>query len=65
MSDMITNDGELIEFPEAEIDNERLKRMIIRIYGAERDNTKTAKYGEHEMKDMIKNIIESEVKKCY
>lgn len=65
MNDFTTEDNELIEYEKIEVDEERLKRMIIRIYTAERSNTKTAKYGEREMKDLIKSIIEGEVKKCY
>ena len=65
MNDFITEDNELIEYEKIEVDEERLKRMIIRIYTAERSNTKTAKYGEREMKDLIKSFIEGEVNKCY
>ena len=43
MNDFITEDKELIEYEKIEVDEERLKRMIIRIYTAERSNTKTAK----------------------
>lgn len=63
MSDFTTENGDLME--KVEIDEIRLKRMIIKIYAEERKNAKTAKYGEREMKDKIKDIIEKEVKKCY
>ncbi len=65
MSDFITQDGDLMETEKVEVDDNRLKRMIIKIYAEERNNSKTAKYGEREMKDRIKSIIEGEVKKCY
>ena len=57
MNDFITEDNELIEYEKIEVDEERLKRMIIRIYTAERSNTKTAKYGEREMKDLSRHHL--------
>ncbi len=48
-----------------EVSEEKLKRMIYKIYSAERSNTKTGKYNEREMKDLIKQIIEEELDKCY
>lgn len=65
MSSFISENGDFIESEKIVVDQERLKRMILRIYGIERANTKNAKYGEREMKDQIKSIIEGEVKKCY
>ena len=65
MSDYITDDDMFIETEETKVDEERLKRMTMKIYSEERSNTKTKKYGEREMKERIKNIIEGELKKCY
>lgn len=48
-----------------EIDKEKLKRMIVKIYALERENSKTGKRNEKEMKNEIQNIIEEEVKACY
>ena len=48
-----------------EIDPKKLKRMVLRIYALERENTKTGKRNEKEMKNEIQSIIEEEVKKCY
>lgn len=48
-----------------EIDSKKLKRMVLRIYALERENTKTNSRSEKEMKAVIQSIIEEEVKKCY
>lgn len=56
---------EMFDNEETKIDTEKLKRMIFRIYGIERENTKTNKYSEREMKEIIKKTIEGEVRKCY
>ena len=50
---------------EEPVSSEKLKRMIYKIYSLERSNTKTGKYGEKEMKDQIKSIIEEELGRCY
>lgn len=47
------------------IDQKKLKRMVLRIYALERENTKTNKRNDREMKNEIQNIIEEEAKKCY
>ena len=47
------------------IEKDKIIRMINRIYKLERDNTKTGKLNEKEMKTEIENIIEEEAKKCY
>lgn len=48
-----------------EIDDKKLKRMMFRIYDAERENTKTQSKTDKEMKALIMQIIEEEAKKCY
>lgn len=50
---------------EEKLDVNKTKRMIYRIYTLERENTKTGKYSEKQMKEEIKKIIEEEAKKCY
>ena len=47
------------------IEKQKIIRMVNRIYVLERDNTKTAKRNEKEMKAEIERIIEDEAKKCY
>jgi septal ring factor EnvC (AmiA/AmiB activator) len=47
------------------IEKQKIIRMVNRIYALERDNTKTAKRNEKEMKAEIERIIEEEAKKCY
>lgn len=47
------------------IDPKKLKRMVLRIYALERENTKTNNRSEREMKVEIQKIIEEEAKKCY
>lgn len=53
------------ETEENELSVEKIKRMIYKIYALERSNAKTGKYGERDMKEQIKNIIEEEVGRCY
>ena len=53
------------ENEEESLDVNKTKRMIYRIYALERENTKTGKYNEKQMKEEIKKIIEEEAKKCY
>lgn len=48
-----------------EIDDKKLKRMMFRIYVAERENTKTQSKTDKAMKEQIMRIIEEEAKKCY
>ena len=50
---------------EERLDVNKTKRMIYRIYALERENTKTGKFSEKQMKEEIKKIIEEEAKKCY
>jgi len=50
---------------EEKLDVNKTKRMIYRIYALERENTKTGRFGEKQMKEEIKKIIEEEAKKCY
>lgn len=47
------------------INQKKLKRMAFRIYQLERENTKTGKRSEKEMKNEIQRIIEEEEAKCY
>lgn len=49
----------------ASVDAKKLKRMLFRIYGIERENTKTEKKTEKKMKEEIMAIIEEEASKCY
>lgn len=48
-----------------EIDPKKLRRMMTRIYLAERENTKTQTKTDKAMRELIQTIIEEEVKKCY
>lgn len=48
-----------------EIDQNKLKRMVVRIFKLERDNTKNNKLLDREIKEEIQNIIEEEANKCY
>lgn len=50
---------------ELKIEKQKLIRMVNRIYDLERENTKTGKKGEREMKLEIQKIIEEEAKRCY
>lgn len=50
---------------EVKIEKQKIVRMVNRIYALERDNTKTGKRNEKEMKAEIERIIEEEAKKCY
>ena len=47
------------------IEKQKIIRMVNRIYELERNNAKTNKRNEKEMKAEIERIIEEEVKKCY
>lgn len=58
MNDIIKNDV-------VEIDQNKLKRMVIRIFKLERDNTKSNKLSDRELKAAIQEIIEEEANKCY
>ncbi len=48
-----------------EIEPQKLKRMILRIATLERENSKTQKKKEKDMKEAIQTIIEEEAEKCY
>lgn len=48
-----------------DISVEKLKRMILKIYFIERENSKTGMETDKRMKEKIQAIIEEEVKKCY
>ena len=50
---------------EIKIEKQKLIRMVNRIYDLERENIKTGKKREGEMKIEIQRIIEEEAKKCY
>ena len=50
---------------EVVIEKQKIIRMVNRIYELERENTKTGKRYEKEMKAEIERIIEEEAKKCY
>ncbi len=53
------DDNELV------IEKQKIVRMVNRIYELERENAKTSKLNEKEMKSKIEHIIEEEAKKCY
>lgn len=44
------------------IDKDKLRLMILKIFGKERENTKTKEYSNREMKQIIKEIIEEGAK---
>ena len=48
-----------------QIDHNKLKRMIFRICQLERENTKTGRLLEKNVKREIQMIIEQEERKCY
>ena len=50
---------------EVVIEKQKIIRMVNRIYELERENTKTGKRNEKEMKAESERIIEEEAKKCY
>ena len=50
---------------EVVIEKQKIIRMVNCIYELERENTKTGKRNEKEMKAEIERIIEEEAKKCY
>lgn len=52
-------------FDDVVIEKAKIIRMVNRIYEIERENTKTGKRNEKEMKAEIERIIEEEAKKCY
>ena len=58
MTDMTENE-------ELELEEAKLRRMINRIYGLERNNTKTENMTDKVLKQKIIEIIEEEAKKCY
>ena len=58
MTDMTENE-------ELELEEAKLRRMIFRIYGLERNNTKTQSMTDKVLKQKIIEIIEEEAKKCY
>lgn len=58
-------DNIINENVEIEINSDKLKRMLKRVYRIERENTKTGSKTEKKMKEEICAIIEEEVKKCY
>jgi len=47
------------------IEKTKIVRMVNRIYALERENAKTGKRGDKDMKAEIERIIEEEAKKCY
>lgn len=57
--------AELNQNEEIVLEKQKIVRMVNRIYALERDNTKTGKRSEKEMKAEIERIIEEEAKKCY
>lgn len=59
------NDNNINEYDEVQLDPEKLKRMLKRVYRIERENTKTGSKTEKKMKEEICDIIEEEAKKCY
>lgn len=59
------DDMSLVDEQNVQIDQDKLKRITIKIYNLERENTKTSKFSEKEIKTEIQKIIEEEVNKCY
>ncbi len=55
----------MVDEQNVQIDQDKLKRITIKIYNLERENTKTSKFSEKEIKAEIQKIIEEEVNKCY
>jgi hypothetical protein len=45
------------------INDEVFKRLLLRVYSAERENFKTQKRKPNEMNDLIRRIIDNEVDK--
>lgn len=56
---------EMIDMDDMNLEEEKLKRMINRIYRLERENTKTENATDKVIKQKIIAIIEEEAKKCY
>lgn len=54
-----------LENKNMQIDPKKLKRITIKIYNLERENTKTNKLTDKQIKLEIQNIIEKEVQQCY
>lgn len=50
---------------EMDLDEKKLNRIKFRIFTAERENIKTRAETEGGMVDIIRKIIEDEVRKCY
>lgn len=59
------DDMSMVDEQNVQIDQDKLKRITIKIYNLERENTKTSKFSEKEIKTEIQKIIEEEVNKCY
>ena len=59
------NEKQTMNENETVIEKAKIVRMVNRIYALERENTKTGKRNEKEMKAEIERIIEEEAKKCY
>lgn len=59
------DDKPMVDEQNVQIDQDKLKRITIKIYNLERENTKTSKFSEKEIKGEIQKIIEEEVNKCY
>ena len=49
----------------SELEEKRLKRMIVRILEVEKDNIVKKNKKRDEMVEEIRKIIENEVKRCY
>ena len=64
MTDEMTDINVDTQMPN-EVDSKKLKRMILRIYKLERDNSKTENKVAKKMRDEIQKIIEEEARKCY
>ncbi len=58
-------DMKTLENKNMQIDPKKLKRITIKIYNLERENTKTNKLTDKQIKLEIQNIIEKEVQQCY
>lgn len=49
---------------QTDIDNDKLKRIIVNIITLENDNVKTRELNDEDMKKKIEKIIEEEIKCC-
>lgn len=50
---------------DVDLDQKTLDRLKFRILQLERENLRAREYGNREMVDKIRKLIEEEVRKCY